>query len=857
MDCKNCVLSKYGCGKGVLVKRQKSFDAPIKIVLAHPTVDYFVMEVEDLDDPFVDTDSLKSKVYELFDRFISTPYDIVFTMNCMEGARAKNVHETRQARESCVSTFREDLKGAKVIVACGNDALEALGYKERTWSKSVGWVAYNEEWQASVLAMADPHKVMEDQGHLWKDFVWTIQQAEAVALGKRLDRNLEFELDFTVAHSVHEIPPSVQQIQSGAVVAADIETNTLCFYEEDESGNRTAEIEMLAIYHPDCGPVILSKECVYSPEFKVWFEHFQEKHQMLYHNSKFDTTFISACVGVKATVDHDTIALHKYLDERTGTHGLERLLRVYLNWFEYWAVIEGYKKDKGFKSYAESIPFDVLAKYAGYDVKGTYELFRVFTEQLRDDRDKEYPWRILLSQQQSYEKVLMPVYRELVDVELKGVDIDPVVLREYTAELGPHVDRLKSSLEEELFNETGIEVNLNSPAVLLKALKAAEIVPETLMTTDKNVLADYVKHPFIRRLLTYKQEAKVFSTYCLGSLKKMKATDEDRTVLYTQFSPVGTVGTRWSSKNQNLQQVPRQGRFKSVFIPEPGMWFFQFDYAALEARCAAYMAEDLVLAEACVGDLHSTVARSAFERFFKELAQLSTANDVVDFSRSHPMFLPTVETISLMAGSKTSFEACASKMTSHLRSLAKAITFGIFFGRGARALAQKELMCSIDEAQEFIDNYFKLFPKLHSWIIKIKTIVRTEGIIILPDGSTRDLRGWRCSPSLLDRKRELARAERQAVNILTQGLAGIINNLFFVKASRYLKQHGVGRVKGAVHDSVIGQIDKNSDSEYHLREIIKLGEGCLHNHIIKFAVDGEVGESWGDLKSIDEVFSRR
>ena len=67
-------------------------------------------------------------------------------------------------------------------------------------------------------------------------------------------------------------------------------------------------------------------------------------------------------------------------------------------------------------------------------------------------------------------------------------------------------------------------------------------------------------------------------------------------------------------------------------------------------------------------------------------------------------------------------------MTSDLRRKAKAINFGIIYGISAYGLA-KQLKCSANESKEFIDSYFKRFPRIRDYMEEIKSNLEENGFV--------------------------------------------------------------------------------------------------------------------------------
>ena len=77
-----------------------------------------------------------------------------------------------------------------------------------------------------------------------------------------------------------------------------------------------------------------------------------------------------------------------------------------------------------------------------------------------------------------------------------------------------------------------------------------------------------------------------------------------------RYKVAGTASGRASCSGPNLQQIPRDKRFRSLFVPDPGNVLVVADYSSMELRAAAHISGDPAMTEAFErgDDLHRITA---------------------------------------------------------------------------------------------------------------------------------------------------------------------------------------------------------------------------------------------------------
>jgi DNA polymerase-1 len=245
----------------------------------------------------------------------------------------------------------------------------------------------------------------------------------------------------------------------------------------------------------------------------------------------------------------------------------------------------------------------------------------------------------------------------------------------------------------------------------------------------------------------------------------LKDVDENGR-LHRDFNPTGARTGRPSSRG--LQNVPREKSVKGLFIARPGYKLVQADLSQAEVRCFAHYSNEDVLRNAFATegiDVHSMVAAEIanipYEKFMERIA----------------------------GGDESSKE---------LRQKAKATVFGLLYGRGVASIANEYKM-KLEEAQEFMNQFFNRFSNCEKWIKHTHKLVRETGEVQNIFGRVRRLPGI-----FSDDKGISSRAERQSVNSIIQSTASDITLLSLCSIHNYLKQTGWdSKIVLTVYDSII------------------------------------------------------
>ena len=271
--------------------------------------------------------------------------------------------------------------------------------------------------------------------------------------------------------------------------------------------------------------------------------------------------------------------------------------------------------------------------------------------------------------------------------------------------------------------------------------------------------------------------------------------------VHTTFNQALTSTGRLSSSNPNLQNIPirteRGMQIRKAFVPGmPDAMIMSADYSQIELRIMAHLSCDTHLVEAFRSgvDVHSATAAKIF---------------------SEPI----------------------EQVSSEHRRVAKTANFGIMYGISAFGLAQR-LRCSRTEAAKIIDDYFKSFPAIRSFIEDTVTSARETGFVETLFGRRRYIADIGSTNATLR-----ALAERNAVNAPIQGTSADIIKIAMCRIEDRLQKEGFrSRMVLQIHDELL--FEAATEEIERLRELV-VGE---MEHVIDLSipltVDCNYGNDW-------------
>lgn len=539
-------------------------------------------------------------------------------------------------------------------------------------------------------------------------------------------------------------------------------------------------------YKPQHGRYI-STDCL-DDECIGLLQNIANEFTAVFHNMKFDYKMIKYHLGVNFNRQrvHDTMVLHYVLDE-TDSHGLKQLALKYTNYGDYDAAVQEFKKNycsthnmlQDDFSY-DLIPFNVISRYASIDTAVTIELFHKFWP-LVQKNDKLV---------KVYKDILIPGTLFLMDMEEVGIPISRERMTAADQYLTEQIQTHKEALYtypavQQFETDTGKIFNPNSVmqlrVVLFDYLRLAPTGKKTAtgaVSTDAEVLEQLSEeHELPKAILKVRQLGKIQNTYISKILPEL---DRDGRIR-TNFNLIFTTSGRLSSSGKfNAQQIPRDDPIiKGCIQAPPGYKIVSQDLTTAEMYYAAVLSGDLNLQKvfSSGGDFHSTIAHMVF----------SLPCKVEEVKSLYPA----------------------------MRQSAKAISFGILYGSGAKKVSETVTKATgeyyaVEQAQEDIKAYFTRFKKLKQWLDNRKEFIQQNGFTYSFFGRKRRL------PNVFSTDKGIAAHEvRSGINAEVQSLASDVNLLGAINTANEIKQKNLdAKIFMLVHDSIVALVKDAHVEEY-------------------------------------------
>ena len=505
------------------------------------------------------------------------------------------------------------------------------------------------------------------------------------------------------------------------------------------------------------------------------------KLPLIGHNLKGDAKWLKSWGWniQSSNLFSDTMLQSYVISSTKESHSLKDLASEYLKmkWNTYKEMVHPDVLHPKKKITLDKQDVNRVAEYCAMDCLATYRLYYYFTKIMT-------PF-----QKRVFNTIEMPLMQLLYEMEVQGINIDTNHLK-FLDEI--YKKEIKDNIVDLELYTKGI-TNLNSPKQLKPFIE--ELTGHTIPNTNHFTLESLKNCAFVNLLLSYKRKNKLYSTYIKPYVGLNK--------LYTTYNQVtknikgeekGISTGRLSSNKPNLQNIPAHGEdgkgIRKLFIPEKGKKLITADYSQIEYRLLAHFSKEPRLMEAYKNgdDIHQ---------------QTAMALGLTD------------------------------------RHIGKTLNFAAIYGAGAKKIA---LASKVDEkkAQEFLDQYWKVLPRVKAWINRTKFQAKAQKgvytlmkrwIPLLDINSSDPIKRWHW--------------ERAAVSYIIQGSAAEIIKLAMIK----LKENNIFPIL-QVHDELLFEEELNDSNtvkvytdrvKYYMESIVKLD--------VPLIVNIGYGKNWEESKN--------
>lgn len=582
-----------------------------------------------------------------------------------------------QAEECCRSVVDEILsKKPKLVIALGDLPLHILADTPYKIKEIEGRI---------IPSKVGPLLPITHPAYYWRhpdefyDFLECLRPSVKFLNGKYFQAE-----DPTHTPVTHEnLGEVLRELDKHEEIGIDLETTG--FFPHGWEPDRILEMG-LAVDHRHA--YIISSEMV--GEFKDILEN----KKGIYWNAQFDAGFLKQ-IGITPNVHFDGMLAHYTVDERPYSHGLKRVAMRYLGASNWEEDIDKYipKRQKKSVSY-EVVPVEVRNEYLAKDVTRTFQLM----EPLQEDLNSKVFW-----------DMLMPASRMFIEIEHRGMRIDPVKLMAMEKTLGEDLEEMDSRIHR-LVGEWVNPLSPKQVSELLYQKIGVPMDPYLGPTTSKGYLDQFREsYEIVDMILDYRELAKLKGTYIEGFARFV----DSQFRIHPSIKLFGSITGRLSSENPSIMNIKSLGRLKEIFLPEVGHVLLYSDVKGNELRWYCIISGDQELSDILRngGDPHENVRFAVYGMVKDE------------------------------------------DIAKHQRTLAKAVVFGRIYKRGRRDIERQVGAGVIDAVMEAVDD---IAPNIDAYYKETIRRVKAQGYL----------------ESYFERKRRfslitpetLHEVERQAVN---------------------------------------------------------------------------------------------
>lgn len=557
------------------------------------------------------------------------------------------------------------------------------------------------------------------------------------------------------------------------------------------------------------------------------------------HNIKFDNKKLAwDWKQVIVNIYWDTQIAGNVLNENEP-HKLKPMYNKY--------ILHGKGSGEDYKDLFDGIPFnyvpiDIATVYGANDGFKTYALYKFQAQYLREDHPREDFRKMYYV----FREVEMPLIPLCTDMEMRGVEIREDFAKELSEDFNKELVEVEAKCDAyvEQFKQYILDhnnlmrltkgtckINYSSPQQVaalfydifkLKSVSRKEprgtgdkIIQKFLSTAKKKDTKKSREFAeFLENYQRFKEIKKLLGTY----VDKIPQVKEPKiNAVYTTYNQYGAKTGRFSSSDTvskiNLQNIPsKEKRIRKIFKARDGYKLVGGDFSQIEPRVLAFLSgdESMINAYKEGKDLYAIMGSQVYQLPYEDCRE----------------FYP---------------DGTVNAEGKHRRTTMKSVLLGIMYERGATAIGE-QFNKSAEWAQQLIDNFYKSFPKINQYRLKIENMAETYGYVTTITGRKRRLPDMQLEDKDDYRYQE---AHRQSLNSVIQGSSADIMKLSMIAIYNDPRYKSLDcHMIITVHDELIMEVPED-----HIKEGAELLVGTMkrvgHSLIdLPMSVDAEVNDYW-------------
>lgn len=557
------------------------------------------------------------------------------------------------------------------------------------------------------------------------------------------------------------------------------------------------------------------------------------------HNIKFDNKKLAwDWKQIIVNIYWDTLIAGYVLNENEP-HGLKPLYNKY--------ILHGKGSSEDYGDLFEGIPFnyvpiEVATVYGANDGFKTYALYKFQAQYLREDHPREDFRKMYYV----FREVEMPLIPLCTDMEMRGVEIREDFAKELSEDFNKEMVEVEAKCDAyvEQFKQYILDhnnlmrltkgtckINYSSPqqvaALFYDIFKLRSVSRKEPRGTGDKIIQKFLSTAkkkdtkksrefaeFLENYKRFKEIKKLLGTY----VDKIPQVKEPKiNAVYTTYNQYGAKTGRFSSSDTvskiNLQNIPsKEKRIRKIFKARDGYKLVGGDFSQIEPRVLAFLSgdESMINAYKEGKDLYAIMGSQVYQLPYEDCRE----------------FYP---------------DGTVNAEGKHRRTTMKSVLLGIMYERGATAIGE-QFNKSAEWAQQLIDNFYKSFPKINQYRLKIENMAETYGYVTTITGRKRRLPDMQLEDKDDYRYQE---AHRQSLNSVIQGSSADIMKLSMIAIYNDPRYKSLDcHMIITVHDELIMEVPED-----HIKEGAELLVGTMkrvgHSLIdLPMSVDAEVNDYW-------------